>query len=90
MVEDLDPEEKILNSKVQKGRKLYEDDLGIPALDNLFVLESDPMTVVTSGEDEDESENSQRLESMGDEEKVPAETVDVEMEVMNAVGGSDA
>ncbi len=50
MVEDSDPEEKILDGKVWKGRKLYGDDLGIPTLNNLFVLEVDP-TGATSGED---------------------------------------
>ncbi len=54
MVEDLDLEEKILDGKVWKGLKPYGDDLGIPALDNLFVLESDPMAA-TSGEDKDET-----------------------------------
>ncbi len=85
MVEDLDPEEKILNGKVQKGQKPYGDDLGIPALDNLFVLESDSVGVVTSEEDEDGSENSgEGLESTGNKGKVLVETEDVEMvEVVN-------
>ncbi len=70
MVEDSDPEEKILNGKVQKVRKLYGDDLGIPTLDNLFVLETDLAVVVTSGEDEGEdSGDSQGLESVEDEGK---------------------
>ncbi len=51
MVEDSDPKEKILDSKVQKVWKLYGDDLGISALDNLFVLKVDPMAVDTSRED---------------------------------------
>ncbi len=54
MVEDLDPEEKVLDGKVRKVWKPYGDDLGIPTLDGLFVLETDPMAVVTSGEDESE------------------------------------
>ncbi len=44
-------------------------DLGIPALDGLFVLETDPTVVVTSGEDESEgSGDSQGSESVEDEE----------------------
>ncbi len=74
-----------MDGKVQKGWKLYRDNLGIPALDNLFVLESDSMRVVASGEDEDESENSgEGSESIGNKGKVLVETENVEMaEVAN-------
>ncbi len=87
MVEDLDPKEK-----VRKAWKPYGDDLGIPTLDDLFVLETDPAAVVTSGEDESEgSGDSQGPESAEDEGKALAGGEDVEMvEAVNAVGGSDA
>ncbi len=43
MVEDSDPDKKVLDGKVQKAMKPYGDDLGILALDNLFVLDLDPV-----------------------------------------------
>ncbi len=91
MVEDSDPEEKVLDGKVQKVQKPYGDDLGIPALDGLFVLETDPVAVVTSGEDESEgSGDSQGSESVEDEGKVPVGKEDVEMvEAMGAVHDSN-
>ncbi len=55
MVEDSDLDKKVLDGKVWKAMKLYRDNLGIPALDNLFVLDLDPTAVNTSGEDEDEA-----------------------------------
>ncbi len=80
MVEDSDPKEKVLDGKVQKAWKPYGDDLGIPALDGLFVLEMDPVAVVTSGEDESEgSGDSQGSESTEDEGKVPMGEENVEM-----------
>ncbi len=90
MVEDSDPEEKILNGKVWKAWKLYEDDLGIPALDDLFILDLDPMAVITSWEDKNKN-NGEGLESTGNEGEVLVGGEDVEMaEVVNAIGGSDA
>ncbi len=92
MVEDSDPKEKVLDSKVQKAWKPYGDDLGIPALDGLFVLDTDPVAVDTSGEDEsEESGNSQGLESMENEGKAPAGEKDVKMvDAASAMGGSSA
>ncbi len=66
--------------------------MGIPALDGLFVLDTDPAAVDTSGEDEgEESGDSQGLESMENEGKAPAGEKDVEMaDATSAVGGSSA
>ncbi len=53
--------------------------MGIPTLDNLFVLETDP-AVATSGGDEDEnSGDSQGSESVEIGGKVPVGEEDVEM-----------
>ncbi len=73
-------------------RKPYRDDLGIPALDGLFVLETDPVVVDTSGEDEgEESGNSQGSESVEDEGKALAGEGDVEMvDAASAVDDSNA
>ncbi len=92
MVEDSDPEEKVLDGKVRKVRKPYRDNLGIPALDGLFVLETDPAAMDTSGEDEgEESGDSQGSESAEDEGKVPAGEEDVEMvDAASVVDGSSA
>ncbi len=92
MVEDSDPKEKVLDSKVRKARKPYGDDLGIPALDGLFVLDTDPMAVDTSGEDDGEgSGDSQGSKSVENEGKAPAGEKDVEMaDAASAVGGSSA
>ncbi len=54
MVEDSDLEEKVLDGKVRKPWKPYSKDLGIPALDGLFVLDGDPAGATTSEEDGDE------------------------------------
>ncbi len=92
MVEDSDPKEKVLDGKVRKVRKPYGDDLDIPALDGLFVLDTDPAAVDTSGEDEgEESGDSQGLESVENEGKALAGEKDVEMaDVASVVGGSSA
>ncbi len=92
MVEDSDPKEKVLDGKVRKVRKPYRDNLGIPSLDGLFVLDTDPAVVDTSGEDEgEESGDSQGSESMENEGKAPAGEKDVEMaDVASVVGGSSA
>ncbi len=90
MVEDLDPDEKVLDGKVRKAKKPYGDDLGISALDNLFVLDPDPVAVNTSGEDEDEDSVGES-DSTEEEKAVSAGEQDVEMaEAVNVVGGSDA
>ncbi len=89
MVEDSDLEEKVLDGKVQKGWKLYGDDLGIPALDNLFVLEMDP-AAAASGEDKGET-SGEGSESLGGEGKAPAREEDMEMaEAAGAVDDSNA
>ncbi len=92
MVEDSDPEEKILDGKVRKAQKPYGDDLGIPALDGLFVLDTDPAAVDTSGEDDgEESGKSQGSESAENEGKAPVGEKDMEMaDAASAVGGSSA
>ncbi len=88
MVEDLDPEEKVLDSKVRKGQKLYGDDLGIPTLDNLFVLETDPVAA-TSGEGKGET-SGEGSESSGGEGKALAGEEDMEMaEAAGAVDDSN-
>ncbi len=89
MVEDSDPEEKVLDGKVRKGWKPYGDDLGIPALDNLFILETDP-EAATSGEDKGET-SGEGSESSGGEGKALAGEEDVEMaEVTGPVDDSNA
>ncbi len=89
MVEDSDVDEKVLDGKVQKAMKPYRDDLGIPAFNNLFVLDLDPTAVNTSEEDEDE-DSVEESDSTEDEGEVPAEEQDVEMaEAANAVSGSN-
>lgn len=70
MVEDSDLGENILNGKVRKLWKPYGDDLGIPALDDLFILENDPAVALTSGGNEDE-DSLEELESAEDEADVP-------------------
>ncbi len=94
MVEDSDPGEIILNGKVQKLWKPYGKDLGIPALDGLFVLDEDPMGATTSEGDGDEEsgESEEESESAEDEGSAPAGgTEDVEMgEVTDVVGPMDA
>ncbi len=91
MVEDSDPEEKVVDGKVQKSMKPYGKDLGIPALDGLFVLDGDPVGATTSEGDEDEkSQSGEESESAEDGEDVPAGgTENVEMEVVD-VGSIDA
>ncbi len=76
-MEDLDPEENILSGKQQKVWKPYRDDLGIPALDSLFVMESES---TEGSSDVDDDNNDEPLESGNDERGVPAETGDVKME----------
>ncbi|SJL05230.1 uncharacterized protein ARMOST_08596 [Armillaria ostoyae] len=90
-VEDSDPQEEILDGKVWKVQKPYGQDLGIMALDSLFILDDDPTEATTSGEDENEDsdeESEKESESMGDKENVPAKgTEDVKMtEIANVVG----
>ncbi|KAK0437056.1 hypothetical protein EV421DRAFT_1978720 [Armillaria borealis] len=77
MVEDSDPGEKVLNGKVQKSRKPYGKDLGIPALDGLFVLDGDSMGATTS--EDEESDESEESESVEDDNDAPVGgTEDVE------------
>ncbi len=71
--------------------------MGIPALNDLFVLEPEPVAGTSKGVDEevgDDEDDNDSGEGLGSAEvggKVPAETEDVEMaEVVNTVGGSDA
>ncbi len=90
MVEDLDPDKKVLDGKVRKAMKPYGDNLSIPALNNLFVLDLDSTAVNTSGEDEDENSIGES-ESTEKEKEVLVGEQDVEMaEAANAVGGSNA
>ncbi|SJL03615.1 uncharacterized protein ARMOST_06972 [Armillaria ostoyae] len=88
LVEDLDPQEEILDGKVRKAWKPYEPDLGIAALDSLFILDNDPKRATTSeNEDEDSLESEEELESMRGEEDVlveGAENVEM-MEVVKVV-----
>ncbi|PBK75366.1 hypothetical protein ARMSODRAFT_1012815 [Armillaria solidipes] len=81
LVEDSDPEEKVLDSKVWKSRKPYGKDLGIPVLDSLFVLDGDSVGATTSEEEDEESnEDEERSESVEDDKDVLAGgTEDVEM-----------
>ncbi len=92
MVEDSDLEEKVLDGKVQKPWKPYGKDLGIPALDGLFILDGDSMGVTTSEGDGDESgESEEESESVEDNRNVPAGgTEDVEMGEVADVGSLDA
>ncbi len=94
MVEDSDPEEKVLDGKVRKPWKPYGKDLGIPALDGLFVLNGDPTGATTSERDGDEEsgESEEESESAEDDRNVLAGgTEDVEMgEVADVVGSLDA
>ncbi len=94
MVEDSDPEEKVPDGKVQKLRKPYRKDLGILALDGLFILDGDPAGATTSEEDGDEKsgESEEELETVEDNGNALAGgTQDVEMEeVADVVGAIDA
>ncbi|SJL08336.1 uncharacterized protein ARMOST_11699 [Armillaria ostoyae] len=67
-MEDSDLQEEILDGKVWKAWKPYGPDLGIAALDGLFVLDDDPVAAITSGEDENENdeESEDESESVGD------------------------
>ncbi len=94
MVKDLNPGEKVLNSKVQKLWKPYRKDLGIPALDGLFVLDvvldGDSAEVTTSEGDGDEEsgESEEESESIEDNRNALAGgTEDVEMEEVADVVG---
>ncbi|PBK71391.1 hypothetical protein ARMSODRAFT_1017292 [Armillaria solidipes] len=91
-VEDSDPEEKVLDGKVQKAQKPYGPDLGIAALDGLFILDDDLAVATTSGEGESDEESENELESVKGDSSVPAGGKDnVEMEeVVNVVGAGNA
>ncbi len=80
MVEDSDPAEEVMGGKRRKVWKPYGNDLGIPALDNLFVMESGSAGD-SSGEEDDGHEHS---ESREDEAVVPVGVGDVEIEVVDA------
>ncbi len=82
MVEDSDPVEEVMGGKWRKAWKPYGDDLGIPALDNLFVMESD--STGDSSDDEEDGDEDEHSESREDEAFVPVGTGDVEMEVVDA------
>ncbi len=82
MVEDSDPAEEVMGGKRRKPWKPYGDDLGIPALDNLFAMESG--SVGDSSDEEDDSDEGEHSESGEDEAVVPVGTGDVKMEVVEA------
>ncbi|PBK67352.1 hypothetical protein ARMSODRAFT_1020832 [Armillaria solidipes] len=73
LVEDLDLGEKIPDGKVQKAWKPYGKDLGIPALDGLFVLDGDSTRATTSEEEEDEESDETALHH-----QLPPEAAEVE------------
>ncbi|KAK0455152.1 hypothetical protein EV421DRAFT_1730171 [Armillaria borealis] len=78
LVEDSDPGEKVLDGKVRKSQKPYSRDLGIPALDGLFVLDGDSAGTTTS--EDEKSDESEDLESAEDDKDALAGgTEDVEM-----------
>ncbi|SJL06598.1 uncharacterized protein ARMOST_09940 [Armillaria ostoyae] len=91
LVEDLDLREKVLDGKVRKSWKLYRKDLGIPALDSLFILDGDSAGGTTS-EDEESDEGEEESESVeSDKNALAGGTEDVEMkEVADVVGAMDA
>ncbi len=80
MVEDSDLEEKVLGGKQRNMWKLYRDDLGIAALDSLFVLVLGSVEG-TSGEEDEDEESGEYLESREIEGGAPVATKDMEMEV---------
>ncbi|PBK77864.1 hypothetical protein ARMSODRAFT_1010503 [Armillaria solidipes] len=89
MMEDSDPEAEISDGKIRKGQKPYGDNLGIPALNNLFILDMAPKEEDSEkDEDEDSKESEDESESTKDKDNAPAESMeDVEMtEMVNAVG----
>ncbi|KAK0449947.1 hypothetical protein EV421DRAFT_1732176 [Armillaria borealis] len=78
LVEDSDLGEKVLDGKVRKLWKPYSRDLGIPALDGLFVLDGDSAGVTIS--EDEESDESEELESAEDDKNaLVGGTEDVEM-----------
>ncbi|PBK71763.1 hypothetical protein ARMSODRAFT_1016753 [Armillaria solidipes] len=91
LVEDSDPGEKISDGKVRKSQKPYRKDLGIPALDSLFVLDGDSAGATTS-EDEESDEGEKESESAESDKNAPAGgNEDVEMkEMADVVGAMDA
>ncbi|SJL12780.1 uncharacterized protein ARMOST_16211 [Armillaria ostoyae] len=91
LVEDSDPGEKVLDGKVWKSQKLYGKDLGISALDSLFILDGDSVGGTTS-EDEESDESEEESESTESNKNTPAGGAeDVEMkEVADVVGAVDA
>ncbi len=73
MVEDLDPVEEVMSGKQRKAWKPYGDDLGIPALDNLFVMESGSAGDSSDEEgegDEHEHSESGRMKQLCQQEQV--------------------
>lgn len=96
-MEDSDPAEEVRSGKVCKAWKPYGPDLGIEALDKLFVLADDSTAASMdgdegSGESEEDEGSGSGSGSVGDEEIGAAVVVgDVEMEeVVNTVEAANA
>ncbi|PBK72210.1 hypothetical protein ARMSODRAFT_1016182 [Armillaria solidipes] len=92
MVEDSDPGEKIMDDKVRKGWKPYGDDLGIPTLDDLFVIDPALREENSEGDDAEDESEDKSLGSTEDEVIVPVDGMeDMDMEeVTDVVGATNA
>ncbi len=84
-MEDLDLAE-VCTGKVCKAWKPYGPDLGIEALDKLFILADDPAAASTDGEEKSGESEDDEESGSGSESRE-----DVEMgEVVNTMEASDA